>query len=52
MRLRRDDGWAWICPDERRAAFRIVTEAASAETARELCDFCERELKRIAGGKE
>ena len=52
MRLRRGDGWAWICPDERRAAFRIVTEAASAETARELCDFCERELKRIAGGKE
>ena len=52
MRLRRGDGWAWICPDERRAAFRIVTEAASAETARELCDFCERELRRIAGGKE
>ena len=52
MRLRRDDGWAWIRPDARRAAFRVVAEAASDETARELCDFCERELKRIAGGKE
>jgi len=26
-----------------------VTEAASAEFARELCDFCERELKQLAG---
>ncbi len=51
MRLRRGDGWAWICPDERRPAFRVVTEAASAETARELCDFCEKELRRIAGEK-
>lgn len=51
MRLRRDSGWAWICPDERRAAFRVVAEAASDETARELCDFCERELRRLAGGK-
>ena len=51
MRLRRDGGWAWICPDERRAALRIVTEASSAETARELCDFCEQELKRLAGEK-
>ena len=49
LRLRRGDGWAWIGPDERRAAFRVVAEAASDETARELCDFCERELKRIAG---
>ncbi len=51
MRLRRKDGWAWIGPDERRAAFRVVAEAASDETARELCDFCERELKRLAGEK-
>ena len=51
MRLRRRDGWAWIGPDERRAAFRVVAEAASDETARELCDFCERELKRLAGEK-
>ena len=51
MRLRRKDGWAWIGPDERRAAFRVVAEAISDETARELCDFCERELKKLAGGK-
>ena len=29
----------------------IVTESASEEYARELCDFCERELKRIANEK-
>ncbi len=48
MRLCRDGGWAWICPDERRSELRIVAEAASAEFAGELCDFCERELKRLA----
>ena len=51
MRLRRPGGWAWICPDERRAGFLVVAEAANDETARELCDFCERELKRLAGEK-
>ena len=51
MRFSRDNGWAWICPDEARPQFRIVAEAASEETARELCDFCESELKRIAGQK-
>ena len=49
MRLRRKDGWAWVCPDERRSELRIVAESASAETALELCDFCESELKRLAG---
>ena len=49
MRLNRDDGWAWVCPDEGRPEMRIVAESASAETARELCDFCESELKRLAG---
>ena len=49
MRLRRKDGWAWVCPDERRPELRIVAESASAETALELCDFCESELKRLAG---
>jgi phosphomannomutase len=51
MRFRRKDGWAWICPDEGRPRLRIVTEAASEEYARELCDFCETELKRIAAEK-
>ena len=51
MRLSRRDGWAWICPDENRPRLRIVAESPSEEYARELCDFCERELKRIAGEK-
>ena len=48
MRFSRGNGWAWICPDESRPEFRIITEAASDETAKELCDFCEGELKRLA----
>ena len=51
MRLSRKDGWAWICPDENKPRLRIVAESQSEEYARELCDFCERELKRIAGEK-
>lgn len=49
VRFEREDGWGWVCPDEQRPAFHIVTESASAEFARELCDFCERELRRLAG---
>ena len=49
LRLFRDDGWAWICPEPDAPRFRIVAESASEEYARELCDFCESELKRIAG---
>ena len=51
MRFRRKEGWAWICPDEERPRLRIVAEAASEEYARELCDFCESELKKIANEK-
>lgn len=47
LRFTRGDSWAWICPDEQKPEFRIVTEAASAEFARELCDFCESELRRL-----
>ena len=47
VRFRRGDGWAWICPDEQRPEFRIVTESANAEFARELCDFCAGELKKL-----
>lgn len=49
VRFQRDGGWAWVCPDEQRPEFRIVAESASAEYARELCDFCERELREMAG---
>lgn len=48
LRFLREDGWAWISPDERHPVFRIVTESVNAETARELCSFCESELKRLA----
>lgn len=47
VRFSRSDGWAWICPDEQRPEFRIVTESSNAEFARELCDFCESELKKL-----
>ena len=48
VRFTREGGWAWICPDEQRPEFRIVTESVNSEFARELCDFCESELKRLA----
>ena len=48
VRFLRDGGWAWVCPDEQKPLFRIVTESASAEFARELCDFCERELRSLS----
>jgi len=48
LHFHRENGWAWICPDGARSRFRVVTEAASEEYARELCDFCEKELKRFA----
>ena len=48
VRFNRGDGWAWICPDESKPEFRIVTESRSAEFARELCDFCEQELARLS----
>lgn len=48
VRFQRNDGWAWICPDEQKPEFRIITESVSAECARELCDFCERELKSLS----
>lgn len=47
VRFEREGGWAWICPDEQRPEFRVVTESVNAEFARELCDFCESELKRL-----
>lgn len=48
VRLERPDGWAWIGADEGRPQLNIIAEGASSETARELCDFCEAELKRLS----
>jgi len=47
IRFRSGSGWAWICPGDDLNSFRIVAESAKAETARELCDFCENEIRRI-----
>ena len=47
VRFLRDDGWGWVSPDEQKAQFHIVTESVNAEFARELCDFCESELKKM-----
>jgi hypothetical protein len=42
----RENGWAWIAPDETRPECHILTEALSAEFATELCDFFETTLKK------
>lgn len=47
VRLMRNGGWAWLGPDERCAGLQIVTEAASMEAARELCDFYGGEIERL-----
>ena len=40
LRLRREEGSAYLVPLIRRSALRVVGEAASAELAEELCGFC------------
>ena len=47
VRFDLNGGWAWVCPEEDRASFRIVTESASAETASELCDLCVRKIEKM-----
>jgi hypothetical protein len=52
--VKRENGWAWIAPDETRPECHIVTEATNAEFAAELCDFFETTLKKAieeSGGK-
>ncbi|MBR6767456.1 MAG: NTP transferase domain-containing protein [Clostridia bacterium] len=49
VRFSRSGGWAWICPAEDLSFIRVIAESAKAETARELCDFCEKEIKRLSG---
>lgn len=44
IRLLRENGWAWICPDEKRPVCRIVSESTDAEFAEELCNFCKKSL--------
>ena len=47
VRLERPEGWAWVGAEEGLPHLKIIAEAASSETAAELCDFCEGELRRI-----
>jgi mannose-1-phosphate guanylyltransferase/phosphomannomutase len=44
--IQRENGVAWISPDDSRPECRIVSESRDAEFARELCDFCENALRR------
>ena len=48
LTLDRDGAFAWISPDDDRPECAIVTEAWDMEAARELCDFCESQLKKAA----
>ncbi len=39
-----DKGWVLIIPDAEKEVFRVVSEGAKAEVARELCDVCVEKL--------
>lgn len=47
VRLPREEGWAWLCPDDEGAGLCIVAESADMEAARELCDFYGSEIERM-----
>ena len=46
LTIQRENGVAWISPDDSRPECRIVSESRDAEFAAELCDFCENALRR------
>lgn len=52
VQFMQDGAWAWVCPDESQTHFSIVAEAARWETAEELCDFCERKIRKYCGNGE
>ena len=45
--LDRQDANAWIAPDGSRPECMVYAESYSMEAARELCDFCAAELKKL-----
>ena len=47
IRLPRENGWTWICPDELSGQCHIVSESQDAEFARELCDFYETAIGKL-----
>ena len=48
IRFPRENGWAWVCPDEVLGVCRVVSESPDAEFARELCDFYASRLRDLA----
>lgn len=44
-------GWSLVLPDEKRAVFKIYSEAFSNEYAEELTDICIRKIKEITAEK-
>ncbi len=40
-----DKGWVVVIPDVEKEVFKVVSEGASMEIARELCDFCIRKIE-------
>lgn len=46
MQVRHEKGYATIVPDQCQARVHIVSEAANIETANELCDFYDREIRK------
>lgn len=47
LRLPREDGWAWISPDEADCGMQLMAEASSMEAADELCAFYENRLRNL-----
>ena len=52
IRLARENGWAWIGLDEKGAQLRIIAEAASMESSREICDFYGSEIARLLSARD
>ena len=52
LRLPREDGWAWLSPDEAGAEMEIIAEAADMEAAEGMCDFFEEKLKRLMNARD
>ena len=52
LRLSGEAGWAFLCPDDEAPGLRIIAEAVKAETAREIFDFYEGELRDLIQERE
>lgn len=50
LRILNQESAVWLVPMSRRASLRVAVEAASAETAAELCDFYTRKIAQLDDG--